>query len=77
MDNLYDLIQNKEEPYKIFSEIEKVLCQKLDRLEFSQIIQTKANTEDLLKYACQQRAQPLKEKSVNHATYCCGMCKKE
>jgi hypothetical protein len=52
-DCLYDLVQDyqtKGDPHliKIFFEIEKVLAQKLDRLEFSQIIQTKANVEDLI-----------------------------
>ena len=47
-------------------EIERLLAQKVDRLEFSQIIQTKANKEDLL------ATQTLSEISMNKPP--CDLC---
>jgi hypothetical protein len=54
-DSLYQLIRDFQKTNnngsvlpQILYEIEKNLAQKLDRVEFSQIIQTKANVEDIL-----------------------------
>ena len=51
-DSLFEMVQEYHADTalkQILTEFERLLNQKVDRVEFAQIVQTKANAEDLLR----------------------------